>query len=61
MAYITYARKGVEGASYKASLPSLAAWEDVWLRPATTSTGGDVGCGDESRSGSEDEGFGEFE
>lgn len=30
VAYITYARVGVEGASYKLTLPSLDAWESVW-------------------------------
>ena len=61
VAYITYARKGVEGASYKASLPSLAAWEDVWLRPSAAAATGATeatGIGDDE---SEDEAFGEFE
>jgi len=26
VAYVTYARRGVEGASYKRALPSLEAW-----------------------------------
>jgi hypothetical protein len=30
VAYVTYARAGVEGASYKAGLPSLVAWQSVW-------------------------------
>ena len=32
LVYVTYARAGVEGASYKAGLPSLEAWEAVWCR-----------------------------
>lgn len=37
VAYITYAAAGVEGASYKASLPSLIAWESVWGGAGTSS------------------------
>ena len=40
VAYVTYARAGVEAASYKAGLPSLGAWEAVWCNPSVDAESG---------------------
>ena len=48
VAYVTYARRGVRGASYKDELPSLAAWQAVW------DGAGPQGCDDDEEDEDDD-------